>query len=63
MTQLLDQKRARRPFALADILSRMGETICIVELEIPVPKAATSAATQTTQRVEEADAERWDGLS
>ena len=59
MTQLLDRAPRKRPFARADILSHLGETIFVEE---PAPIAAPPQQPQQT-RTRDEDPERWDGLA
>ena len=66
MSQLLERPRPRQRFFSSDILSQMGETICLsshvaepparkpVVREIPLPAPV---------QVVDEDPERWDGLS
>jgi hypothetical protein len=69
MAQLLDKQRPRRPFARADILSRMGETICLpdfpIERAIPKPRHTPPPPPPPKQRavIIDEEPERWDGLS
>jgi hypothetical protein len=76
MPQLVDSTRRnppKRPFASADILSRIGETLCV---SLPHPNAVVVDAPQRAQPFDEArgpfeppchtpdfEPERWDGLS
>jgi hypothetical protein len=60
VTQLLDRHPRKRPFARADILSHMGETICVVDLEVPAPKRTPPKPMAT---VVDEEPERWDGLA
>jgi hypothetical protein len=66
MPQLMERKRVRS-FARIDILSRMGETICLPEPEMPSPKVRpvrTPPAPERAGRViVDEEPERWDGLS
>lgn len=66
MPQLLERPRARH-FAHIDILSRMGETICLPPSETPSPKARPQRTPPAHQRdtaaIIDEDPERWDGLS
>jgi hypothetical protein len=61
MTQLLDRNARKRPFARADILSHMGETICVVDVELPAPKRTPPP--KPIAKVVDEDPERWDGLA
>jgi len=58
VTQLLDRPRKNRPFARADILSQLGETIFLPELISP---SRPKPPEPPKQHVDE-DPERWDGL-
>jgi hypothetical protein len=61
MTQLLDRPHRKRPFARADILSRLGETIYVEE---PTPATPPRPQQPTRQRTPcEEEPERWDGLA
>lgn len=68
MSQLLERPRLRNRFIQRDILSHMGETICLSSHEIerlarlePVRQEVVS--TPAPARVIDEDPERWDGLS
>ena len=72
MSQLLERPRHRRAFARMDILSQMGETICLPAYEPPAPvrrqipappPVAVTAVTPAPARIVDEDPERWDGLS
>jgi hypothetical protein len=69
MSQLLERPRSRRPFARMDILSQLGETICLPPADChtpPVRRAIPAPAPvrqPTPARVIDEDPERWDGLS
>ena len=67
MSQLLERPRPRTRFVQRDILSLMGETICLSSHE-PEPTAHLEMARQTVSlpspaRIIDEDPERWDGLS
>lgn len=61
MTLLLDRPVRRRSFARADILSRMGETLCVQITEEKRAPEKPAPAPATANHFEE-DPERWDGL-
>lgn len=61
MTALLERSSRRRPFAQADILSRMGETLCIELLEEKRNPEKADPAPVIIDQFEE-DPERWDGM-
>jgi hypothetical protein len=74
MAQMLTSAPRRRPFARADILSRLGETIFLAELEEltlrhPEPCRASPPVPPATPPVIalaeawDEDPERWDGMS
>ena len=64
MSQLLKRPRTSRPFDQADILSRLGETICLPPLEIPSPiRREIHPPTPAPKTPIDEDPERWDGLS
>lgn len=74
MTQMLTSAPRRRPFARADILSRLGETIYVAELEeLAGPRPEVRRATPADPPVVppivsvpeawDEDPERWDGMS
>jgi hypothetical protein len=67
MSQLLERSRPRHRFAQRDILSHMGETICLSSQE-PEPPARLELLQQVVSlpappRASDEDPERWDGLS
>jgi hypothetical protein len=66
MSQLLERPRPRHRFSSRDILSQMGETIClsshVVEPPARKPVVREIAIPAPVQVVDE-DPERWDGLS
>ena len=66
MSQLLERTRPRNRFIQRDILSLMGETICLSSHE-PEPPAREAApreiAFSTPTHILDEDPERWDGLS
>jgi hypothetical protein len=61
VTQLLDRNPRKQPFARADILSQMGETICLIDLELPTLRR--TSPTKSAPKLIDEDPERWDGLS
>lgn len=61
MTLLLDRPVRRRPFARADILSRMGETLCVQITEEKRVPEKPAPAPAIADRFDE-DPERWDGM-
>lgn len=65
MPQVMERSRVRS-FARIDILSRMGETICLPELERPSPKVRPVRTPPAQERrvveVVDEEPERWDGL-
>lgn len=66
MSQLLERPRPRHRFFSRDILSQMGETICLSSHEVPPParKAVLrEIAVPVPVQVVDEDPERWDGLS
>jgi hypothetical protein len=64
MTYMLERPRVRRPFERADILSLMGETICLSEVPDRAPKRRPE---ETVPQVEapcwDEEPERWDGMA
>jgi hypothetical protein len=67
MSQLLERPRPRHRFAQRDILSHMGETICLSSHE-PEPPARRQmphvvVTLPAPAQVIDEDPERWDGLS
>jgi hypothetical protein len=74
MAQMLTSAPRRRPFARADILSRLGETIFVAELEdlthprpeirraLPVDPPVAPPIVAVPEAWDE-DPERWDGMS
>lgn len=64
MTYMLERPRVRRPFDRADILSRMGETICMAELPECAPKSRADEPMPQPQAASwDEEPERWDGMS
>ena len=66
MSQLLERPRPRHRFFQRDILSQMGETICLSShvAEPPIRKAVLrEIAVPAPVQVVDEDPERWDGLS
>lgn len=61
MTLLLERPARRRSFARADILSSMGETLCVQITEEKRAPEKPAPAPAIVDRFEE-DPERWDGL-
>jgi hypothetical protein len=66
MSQLLERPRPRHRFFSRDILSQMGETICLSSHE-HAPPARKPVLREITipapVEVVDEDPERWDGLS
>jgi hypothetical protein len=62
MTYMLERPRVRRPFERADILSRMGETICCAEVPVPIRQREEKPVKCDTPAWDE-EPERWDGMS
>jgi len=67
MSQLLERPRPRNRFFQRDILSHMGETICLSSHEIerlarPEPVRQLIPIPTPSRAIDE-DPERWDGLS
>lgn len=65
MSQLLERLRPRHPFARLDILSHLGETICLSP-EPPPPlrrEIPSHPVSPMPTRIIDEDPERWDGLS
>ena len=76
MAQMLNANARRRPFARADILSLLGETICLAEadltprtvpprskLQVFIPPPRRPAPPEISIGDLEEEAERWDGMS
>jgi hypothetical protein len=67
MSQLLERPRPRNRFFQRDILSHMGETICLSSHEIerlarPEPDLQEVISIPSPARIIDEDPERWDGL-
>jgi hypothetical protein len=66
MSHLLERPRVRQRFFQRDILSQMGETICLSS-HMPEPPARKPVlreiAVPAPVQVVDEDPERWDGLS
>ena len=66
MSQLLERPRPRNRFVQRDILSLLGETICLSSHD-PEPPAHKISPREIVvpapMRVVDEDPERWDGLS
>jgi hypothetical protein len=63
MTPLLDRPRQNRPFARADILSQLGETIFLPEVTPSSRPPKPTRVNRPTTTVPDEDPERWDGLA
>ena len=63
MSHLLEKPLKDRSFRHADILSRFGETVClVVDPEIFIPTRAKPNEPPPVRAFEE-DPERWDGMA
>jgi hypothetical protein len=66
MTQLMDRARQKRRFSDADILSQLGETIFVADVEHPTVGQRSHPHAQRVPPKKVAvdeEPERWDGLA
>lgn len=65
MTPLVDRPQRKRPFACADILSQLGETIFLPDIEKSSRSQPhdPSKLEMAGKRIIDEEPERWDGLS